>query len=404
MRSAEISNMDSDEALKLLKRGTEGIAVWNWRRKEGAGIPDLRDASLRDANLSGANLSRADLSGAKLSGANLSDANLSVANISDAELSDANLSGANLSAANISGAKLSGAKLSGAKLSGAKLSGANLNGANLSGANLSGANLTGATLSGAKLISTRLVGAMLADAVCGSTVFTDVDLSETDGLGSVTHWGPSSVGIDPIFRSKGKIPEAFLRGCGVPDSVIVNRFDLVGASEPIKFYSCFISHSTKDKAFATRLHSRMVQEQLRVWYAPEDMRGGRKNVDQIDQAIHVHDKLLLALSKASMESDWVRYEITRAVEQEKHENRQVLFPIGLVSRKAILSWSAFDSDSGKDIGKVVREYHIPDFSKWKDHDAFESAFAGLLDDLKAENPAGTFAVAPNAIRRRKMLH
>ena len=68
---------------------------------------------------------------------------------------------------------------------------------------------------------------------------------------------------------------------------------------------------TQDQAFADRLHSRMVQEKLRVWYPPEDMRGGRKGVDQIDQAIRVHDKLLLVLSKASMESGWVRYEIKR---------------------------------------------------------------------------------------------
>jgi hypothetical protein len=33
----------------------------------------------------------------------------------------------------------------------------------------------------------------------------------------------------------------------------------------------------------------------------------------------------------------------------------------------------------------VREYFIPDFSNWKDHDAFESAFARLKKDLEAEN-------------------
>jgi len=32
----------------------------------------------------------------------------------------------------------------------------------------------------------------------------------------------------------------------------------------------------------------------------------------------------------------------------------------------------------------VRQYFIPDFSDWKDHDAFETAFRRLLRDLKAE--------------------
>jgi hypothetical protein len=73
--------------------------------------------------------------------------------------------------------------------------------------------------------------------------------------------------------------------------------------EPIQFSSCFISHSSKDQPFADRLHGRMEQERLRVWDAPEDLRGGLKSVDPIDQASRLYDKLLLVLSKASMASD-----------------------------------------------------------------------------------------------------
>jgi hypothetical protein len=42
----------------------------------------------------------------------------------------------------------------------------------------------------------------------------DINLSEILGLESVTHHGPSSVGIDTIYRSKGQIPEIFLRNAG----------------------------------------------------------------------------------------------------------------------------------------------------------------------------------------------
>jgi hypothetical protein len=51
-----------------------------------------------------------------------------------------------------------------------------------------------------------------------------------------------------------------------------------------------------------------------------------------------------------------------------------------------MAWSSFDSDSAIALAKRVREYHIPDFSKWKDHDSFEAAFADLLRDLKREEP------------------
>ena len=39
----------------------------------------------------------------------------------------------------------------------------------------------------------------------------------------------------------------------------------------------------------------------------------------------------------------------------------------------------------KDLAVEMREYAMPnDFSKWKDHDAFEIAFTRLLKDLRAE--------------------
>ena len=66
----------------------------------------------------------------------------------------------------------------------------------LSGADLRGANLTGANVEGA---------------ILWSTTFGDVDLSAVKGLDKVTHQGPSTVGIDTIYKSKGKIPSLFER-------------------------------------------------------------------------------------------------------------------------------------------------------------------------------------------------
>ncbi|MEO6785293.1 MAG: hypothetical protein ABI318_04090 [Chthoniobacteraceae bacterium] len=47
--------------------------------------------------------------------------------------------------------------------------------------------------------------------------------------------------------------------------------------------------------------------------------------------------------------------------------------------------SCCDADSGKDLAAELRETFIPDFSHWKEHDPFESAFARLLKGLRAEN-------------------
>src|SRR5947209_293851 len=87
-------------------------------------------------------------------------------------------------------------------------------------AHLAGARLAGANLDGASLGKTNLDGATLNAATLGYTVFADVNLSSVIGLDSVHHIGPSTIGIDTIARSQGKIPTAFLRGCGLQDWVI----------------------------------------------------------------------------------------------------------------------------------------------------------------------------------------
>ena len=259
----------------------------------------------------------------------------------------------------------------------------------------------GAELRGAIFASGGLKRPDLCGAVRGWTTFAAVDPSEAQGLDSVIHIGPTTVGIDTLFGLNGNIPEAFLGGCGIPDSVIVNRSAFVVALQPTQFYSSFISYSTRDEEFAKLLHARMTEEQLRVWFAPEDMRGGREFTEQIKTAIRVHDKLLLVLSKASMASHWVRHEITQAIEREDREKRKVLFPIGLAPYRTIKAWSAFDPKTGKDVAERVRAFHIPDFSTWKDRHSFEKAFQGLLRDLAAEKPTDTAAPASASLRRKK---
>jgi TIR domain-containing protein/pentapeptide repeat protein len=350
--------MDRNEALRLLKGG--GVAEWNRRRKAGEEIPPLREADLR-----GANLIRADLRGA---------------NLGKADLGRAALVGADLREA-----ALVGAHLVRAYLGRADLREANLGGARLVRADLDGAHLGGADLDGADLREASLVGADLDRARCRSTNFADVDLSEIKGLESIQHDGPSTVGIDTLFRSQGKIPEAFLRGCGVPEVLITHLPSLIGAMSPIQFSSYFLSYSTKDEAFAQRLHSRLCDEGLRVWFAPEDVPGGKKLHEPSDEAIRVSDKLLLVLSPTSLNSAWVKTEIRQARKLEIQEGQRKLFPIWLVDFETLRDWECFDADSGQDLGEEIRESFIPDFLRWTEHDAFEEGFARLLRDLKAED-------------------
>ena len=145
-----------------------------------------------------------------------------------------------------------------------------------------------------------------------------MDLSTVRGLETVQHFGPSTIGIDTLYRSHGNIPEVFLRGAGVPDEMITYMKSLVG--RPFEFYSCFISYSSKDQEFAEHLHADLQNKGVRCWFAPQDIQGGRKLHEQIDQAIRLHERLLLILSAHSMKSEWVKTEIAKARQREAGKN------------------------------------------------------------------------------------
>src|SRR5439155_14333366 len=116
---------------------------------------------------------------------------------------------------------------------------------------------------------------------------------------------------------------------------------------------------------------------VRCWFAPEDLKIGAKIRHGIDEAIRLHDKLLLILSKQSVASGWVEHEVKTALAKERKEKRTVLFPARV--DKAILespfSWAT----------EIRHERNIGDFTGWKNHDEYQKAFSRLLRDLKASS-------------------
>jgi hypothetical protein len=79
-------------------------------------------------------------------------------------------------------------------------------------------------------------------------------------------------------------------------------------------------------------------------------------------------------------------EIRNAGKGEISGKRRKLFPIRPCDFDTLRRWECFDADFGADLANEVRQYFIPDFSIWKNHDDFEAAFAGLLKDLR---PSGS---------------
>jgi len=368
---------------------------------------NLSGAVLTKSNLSGANLVATILSGVDLSGADLTEADLGSANLTEANLSEAiliraHLSGANLFKANLSGAVLTKAELTRAHVTRANLTGADLHEANLREAtlceanlsgieDLSGAILTGANLNEADLREANLVGANLSHvlldrakfegAIAGSTIFGGVDLSSCSGLDSIEHVGPSTLGVDSIINSKGRIPEIFLRGVGLPDEWITYIPSQVGHG--IKFFSCLISYSSLDEPFPTWLHDALQSKGVRCWRDKKELLPGHDISRELARGIRSMDKFLLCASKNSLTSAWVEEEIAITLEEERKLRNKLgekvlkLIPLNLDGYMLGDQW-----DLGTHAGEI-RSRVAPDFRGWRtNREVFETEVDRLINALR----------------------
>lgn len=86
-----------------------------------------------------------------------------------------------------------------------------------------------------------------------------------------------------------------------------------------------------------------------------------------------------------MDSEWVNTEISKARKREVRDKARVLFPVRLVPFETLRDWECSDADTGKDSAREIREYFVPDFSNWKDHDSYRKALDRLVRDLEANS-------------------
>jgi hypothetical protein len=330
-----------------VKRLLAGVDEWNQWRKENLHIEiDLRRAVLRGSCLEEANLSKADLR----------EANLFRANLKNADLRDANLSGANLEIAS--------------------LNQSNLANAFLVSSNLGDADLSEANLRGARLLATGL---------------GNLDLSETRGLDEVDHRGPSHVSTSTLKRSKGKIPEKFLRGCGLSDVdieysiladpnlrkeeilAITSKVYGLRANREIQLNYIFISYSHKDGAFVDEMAKHLKEKGIRFWRDIHDATAGRLE-KVVARAMRLNPTVLLVLSKESLKSDWVEHETRLARGLEKELGHDVLCPVALDDGWKDCTWP-------ERLREQIMEYNILDFSKWADEAEFGRMFGKMVEGL-----------------------
>jgi len=298
-----------------------------------------------------------------------------------------------LRGSNFSRTDVSNANLRAADLRGTHFVGTNLYNTLLESANVGDADLREANLFSAELQEVRVTGARFEGARFGQTTIGAVDLSGARGLADVVHVAPSVIGSDTLEMTAAGLANQparavdevfmFFQKAGIHQELIDVVRSWIG--KPIEFYSCFISYSHADRAFARRLYDALQGRGIRCWLDEHQILPGDNIYDMVDRGIRLWDKVLLCCSEAALTSWWVDKELGTAFEKEQALQRdrgtKVCAVIPLDIDGYLFRWN--DGKASK-----LRERHAPSFARWtQDNALFVEAFELLVRALRADGGA-----------------
>ena len=425
--------MANMELVQIVKRGRDAVAAW---REEHPNTPmdlnecymshsripmvNLRGADMRNGDFMGAMVRRADLSNCYMNNVHFYRADLREANLSRSIAPGSNLRGADMRNANLAGINLDGATLSEANLSGADLTNANLDRANLDRANFSGANLTGASFNGANLSRTNLAGAVLNEAdfyeavlndvgtheadfnncIIGYTVFQNCAMDTAQGLESVRHDAPSTIGLDTLLRSRGALPQSFILGSGIP--VAVSDIQDSVADAPVNTLEVHISCADADLGFARQLEANLRSQGVRSWVFAENFRGNplvdrraSSGEEEIERWVRHYDRLVVVCTAAGLDSETVRNDITAAQESENTNDRWTMF---LVDGDGVMGAGRHRA------ARLLKEDHrVFDLSAQAGgSEEYQATLAELIENMRDDQPASAAKPARQAVDPRTL--
>ena len=326
----------------------------------------LRDAQLHNIKIKNRRLDYADFSRVNFQSSDIEGTSFSHSRIVSTELYNAELKNVNFEQSTIKQFKFYFSFMNNCKFYGT----------DIYNSDFEMGNIQDTSFENSELLDDRFVGFGLhniefRNARIGGLSFLGILLTKPNNLESVNHQSGSYFDVNSLIECSGLLPQVFLRGIGINEKIIEYLPSLSG--DAIQFYSCFISYS-KDQVFADRIHNDLQNKGIRCWLYTENIKIGDKFRDKIYEAIRLHDKLLVVISQNSENSEWVEEEVLEALEEEKIQNREILFPI-MIDDTALTSKKPW-------IQKIKLNRHIGDFRSWhKDPEKYIKAFERLTKDL-----------------------
>jgi hypothetical protein len=132
--------------------------------------------------------------------------------------------------------------------------------------------------------------------------------------------------------------------------------------------SVFLSHSSKDNAFARNLADRLTEAGVRVWLDEAEINVGDSLLAKISTAIEGADFIAVVLSHNSIQSSWVQSELKMAMSRELADKKVRVLPIVI---------------EPCELPVFLQDKLYADFSR---PDDFDAPFARLLRALSVERP------------------
>lgn len=266
------------------------------------------------------------------------------------------------------------------------LVGCDLSKADFTKANFTNAKLDGAFLVKSYLLETIFVNTSFLNCTFRETIFANAVIKKAQNLEQGVYLGYSYIDFKTINNSRG-LPKSFLLGIGLKEwevnfllSEDKNILKLTELSLQIEqdrneientYHSVFLSYSEKDINFASRFYADLIRSEIKCWFAPENIYYGSDIFDSIDQAIENFDKMIVILSKNSVESIWVEDEVKKMFSIEREKKEKLILPILIenIDNTNFKPW----------VKKLLENRHYAKIFDWNTNDAhYEYTLSKIL--------------------------
>jgi hypothetical protein len=233
--------------------------------------------------------------------------------------------------------------------------------------------------------SVDLTGTDMTGSSFGYSIFQDCDMSDIIGLDQVRHDCPSTIGLDSVFQSHGKIPESFLLEAGLPAAAL--DFLKPASSDSTSLREVYIACIDQDQEIAKTLRDDLRAKGVRCWVFSQLVRGSAlvdrhsaSDQEEIERWIRDYDKMIILGSVASLEVETLLNDITAAKQMQLTTEKWCMF-LGAIDEALIEKRARFSRT-------LTAEHVVFDFTaQQSDRAAYLKEVERLAVALKQDQPA-----------------